>query len=177
MKLYNYGTSVLVALMTICLISLSGQNGFAADSYTTSTGAVFTHINGPENFGSAWRDPSGTLWSSNQGHAMNLERANGFPQISADALCKKIDGKVPTLEDYLRLKTYFETNDKGLFTSRGQQDFYAIFPDSYNETFWSRTMVPPPIAEILYAAFFSNGSTNYLYANADLSVRCAVSGL
>src|SRR3989344_6874543 len=91
---------------------LSTKSTYADETYTTSTGAVFTRVVHP-GFGRAWMDPSGTIWSANQGAHINddwgVPDENGIiVDSAATQTCKRIGGRLPTAEDYEKLVSYFE---------------------------------------------------------------------
>jgi hypothetical protein len=127
---------------------------FAGTTYTTSTGAVFTQVQGPGNFGKAWKDPDGTLWSSYQGmyanNAVKPDQNDVVVDSPATEACANIGGLLPTAQQYEKLATYFNRDLSNLifftFTDQGRKDLYAIFPDMENLTlnrinyFWSSSV-------------------------------------
>jgi hypothetical protein len=115
----------------------------AMDRYTTSLGFTFVQIqSGP--FAKGWKDPSGVIWSSDQGKFSNPPTGN-----SAEQICAKMGGKLPGFEDYVRLASYFEQKTMGAptpiqwqtyrFTTKGLSDFFSLFPNAPNREFWTST--------------------------------------
>lgn len=119
------------------------------NTYTTSTGAVFTQVQGPGKFGTAWKDPGGAIWSRYVGEFSNDSLApeqNGIiVKSEAAKTCTKIGGKLPTIDDYQRLISFFDRLPENQFghrylTDTGRTDLYAVFPDMKNKSdFWTST--------------------------------------
>lgn len=158
-------------------VILFSSGAYAAETYTTSTGAVFTQLQGPGNFGNAWKDPSGMLWSLNQGKFENdqndANNLNNPPLLDASQACAKIGGVLPTLNDYRKLMSYFELDENQQFTKQGLKDLKAIFPDIQSDVWW--TSSPSPEYSWDPAYFSSELGCTQLYdfkSQFAVSVRC-----
>jgi hypothetical protein len=167
------GTFLRVAVVGILLSSVS----YAADTYTTSTGAVFTQVQGPGTFGDAWKDPSGMMWSSNQGKFENdqndANNLNQPPLLDAAQACAKIGGILPSLDNYKKLMSYFELDESQQFTKQGLKDLVALFPDTRSDIWW--TSSPSPEYPWDPAYFSSELGCKQLYdfrSQFEESVRC-----
>jgi hypothetical protein len=174
--------------MTHCLflsaVTLLVVNAASANvTYTThdSNGnpiAVFTQVQGPGSFGTAWKDPSGTIWSSNQGYftnkALKPDQDGVVMDSPATEACAKIGGSLPLLQDYRILAAYFEVDNHQNFTTQGLKDLNTLFPDMQNRSFWSSSLYPnvPDSAWLFYG---DSGGSGYVGARDyyyDVSVRC-----
>jgi hypothetical protein len=158
MKGRRYMKTIPLVLMLVFSAKVFGQS--APVTYTTSLGYVFIQVQ-HKKFGKAWKDPSGIIWSSNQGHYPNLTLTAGSDQYDtpyttlitdsqATRACAKIDGFLPTVETYAQLSNYFEKTPpeyysaityRGIqrvtdqqFTAQGIKDMLAIFPDMQEES-------------------------------------------
>jgi hypothetical protein len=138
-------TILLILLSVFSTLSVSA----APVTYTTSKGAVFTQVEGPGHFGKAWRDPSGTIWSSYQGDYSNEEikpdQNNVVVGSPATEACAKIGGILPTREQYEKLGSYFELTfaAREHDAYRGIRELFAVFPDktSPDNFFWTSSIV------------------------------------
>lgn len=138
-------------ILGVLVLSASAAWAFDLETYTThdSQGnplGVFTRVQGPGGFGPAWKDPSGVIWSTNQGQ-FSMEPlspdVNGIVVDSAATrACAKIGGVLPTAETWRKLASFFELNQKQEFTPQGMKDWYAVFPDMKGYWFWSSTADP-----------------------------------
>jgi hypothetical protein len=151
----------------------------ADTTYTTSKGAVFTQVQGPGSFENAWKDPSGTIWSSYQGdfanNAIKPDQNNVVVDSPATEACAKIGGALPTAQQYEMLDSYFDRDSNNYLTDQGRKDLYAIFPDMQNHWFWTSSVVSgvPDDAYVLYD-FFSFVHFNVHFGRDNyFSVRCA----
>jgi hypothetical protein len=158
---------ILGIVSTFCF----GSIGYASTTYVTSTGAVFTQVQGPGSFGLAWQDPSGMIWSTNQGNYGNwaiTPDQNGVAVDSpATVVCARLGGTLPIAKDYKKLASYFESRSPGLFTTQGQKDFDALFPDQQSRTYWTASIVDADTANVFYYGHLVNdGRTGWS------SVRC-----
>jgi hypothetical protein len=147
----------------------------APATYTTSTGAVFTQLLGPGNFGKAWKDPSGTTWSSYQGeHDNNLlrnDQNNVVMDSPATEACAKIGGSLPTAQQYRTLVSYFDLANDLSFTNQGRKDLDAILPDMQGRFFWSSSVSPFEIGSVNYFDSI-RGYVSTDTRDATYSVRC-----
>jgi hypothetical protein len=117
----------------------------AGGAYKTSTGAQFTQVVGPGQFGLSWKDPSGAIWSSYQGdYGNDMGESTLSPAASA---CAKIGGQLPSYGDYARLLGYFELVGDGYppqdeLSDRGKKDWNTIFPDMLTAAgyFWTSSL-------------------------------------
>jgi hypothetical protein len=141
----------------IYLVSLSfALSGWANQTYTTSTGAVFTQVQG-SGFGLTWQDPSGAIWSLYQGvYANNPLKPDQLDPINQDGFvvaspateaCRRIGGALPTARDFERLAAYFEHDSYGLIVNQGGVDLQTLFPDMWNSdgsarNFWTTSIIP-----------------------------------
>jgi hypothetical protein len=107
--------------------------------------AKFTRIQYGQ-FGNVWKDPSGKIWSANQGQADNQALSPDSPnQVILDSAatrkCAAIGGKLPSLQDYRNLSSYFELNDLGTFSTQGLKDLKTIFAitDAEGLFYWTST--------------------------------------
>ena len=111
----------------------------------TSTGAIFEPNDHP-TMGRSVQDPSGMIWSERLPDKFKNEGPfqNGIVTDSeAVRACSKIGGRLPTREDYEKLRGYFELNEKDHMTRQGASDFHRIFPDMVaNTQFWSSSVSP-----------------------------------
>lgn len=145
-------------------------------TYQTSICAIFTQVNDPK-FGSVWKDPSGTAWSSNQGDYTNIAIKPDQNFVVIDSLateaCAKIGGDLPTLDDYQKLLSYVEL-DLGFPTAKGWKDLYALFPDMRAGIYWTVSVWKEYPA---WAVMFSGSDGNANAFGSDTrylpeSVRC-----
>jgi hypothetical protein len=129
-----------ISASAVFILSMSVAH---ADTYTASTGAVFTQVHGPGSFGQAWQDPSGMIWSADQGKRDNQPiqpDENGIViESSATDACDQIGGRLPTIGDYKKLMSYFELN-KDQFTDQGAKDIEALFPGIQDGEWWTSSM-------------------------------------
>jgi hypothetical protein len=166
--------------------------------YTTGVGAVLRCIR-VGKFGPAWKTPDGMLWSSTFGidspdsTAMKhlLKNAELSPDqgglivdSEATRACKRMGGRLPTFEDYVRLKTYFQKPDDGTAPNFGMEpsslhDLWRAFPDLlYGDGecagFWTATQWLGSITTYSAAYYFEtkDGSLTYGNRNASGCVRC-----
>jgi hypothetical protein len=155
----------------------------AGNSYTTHNSAgkpiaTFTRADGPESFGTAWKDPGGLLWGKYIADYTNNPLAadqNGIIVNSpATEACAKIGGLLPTALDFEKLASYFELDSNQLLTDQGKKDWYAVFPDMQGHWFWSSTVDPTPGYDVYDAIEFSGDdfSFDYDYRLTSVSVRC-----
>jgi hypothetical protein len=109
--------------------------------YRTSEGAVFTRVSFKQ-FGSAWRDPEGNIWSANLGRFNFLPDAQetpGKPHSAAMVACEKIGGRLPSLDEYKKLLAYFLIEQPEVWS----RDLQTLFPDwgilplNRGEWFWA----------------------------------------
>lgn len=114
--------------------------------YRTSTGSVFNRV-WHAKLGWGWKTPDGKLWSSSQGRLHNLGTPNDHGVVigseAADA-CDRIDGRLPTLEDYEKLFSHFEhTLEANLLTltQRGFRELLVLFPEVRQAGLWTATAV------------------------------------
>jgi len=130
----------IVFSLTLC----ATVNGWANTTYTTSTGAVFTQVQGPGSFGVGWKDPNGLIWSAYQGDYNNIvanpDQNYGTANTPATEACVKIGGLLPTRNDYVNLLSYFDryfSTSGMLLTEQGRTDLYALFPEMSGRDFWT----------------------------------------
>ncbi len=145
-------------------------------TYTTTTGAVFNQVDNPA-FGKVWRSPDGLVWSSNIGKFSNKPQTpitNGEIKDSPAAnACRQIGGRLPTVQEYLTLTSYFDMKPGGvLISDLGRIDLFAVFPDVRSHNFWSSTING---GGGIFYVFYDNGVINCWSkkcVNANRSVRC-----
>lgn len=147
--------------------------------------AVFTQVQGPGNFGLAWKDPNGSIWSAYLGDYANTaiqpDQGGLIVDSAATEACSKIGGVLPTADDYEKFASYFDRDAKTLITDQGKKDLFAVFPDMLDSKesprwFWSSSVDPefPTINASEYSANF--GGVDFYYYGASRwfsgSVRC-----
>jgi Regulator of chromosome condensation (RCC1) repeat len=159
--------------------------GTSATTYVTSSGAIFTRVSGNTQFGPGWKDPSGTVWSSLQGKftniATNPDQGNVIVDSAATRACSAIGGRLPTIQDYYSLVSYFDRNSNHELTELGRKDLYQIFPDMGMNTpynlYWTNAFCEDPYFPTLrntacaFDSFTGYTSGPNSRAGAD-SVRC-----
>jgi hypothetical protein len=127
----------------------------------SSTGAVFEPVEWP-GLGMALKAPDGLIWIkllekeslANQGKVEN----GIIVDSDATRACVEVGGRLPTNDEFERLRKYFEQNSIGWMTDSGRMDFHRIFPGMKNKFFWSSS-VHPGISDD-YAFDFSGGNGN-----------------
>jgi hypothetical protein len=139
--------------------------GAKGPKFKTSTGAVFTYVKGPDNFGMAWRDPDGNLWSESQGDFDNLpiKPDNGYQIVDSAATraCAKIGGALPSSLEFTRLASFFERDETQTLTLQGLRDWATLFPNPHGEYLWSSTESysdPLNNADFYYLKFSNDAS-------------------
>lgn len=139
---------ILVGTAMIGIFVVSTAHADETNTYTTSKGAVFTKVQGPGNFGQAWKDPSGTIWSSYQGdyadNAIKPDQNGVVVDSPATEACAKIGGTLPTVQQYENLTSYFDIDSStDSLTSQGIKDLQTIFPYMQGgRFFWSQSVIP-----------------------------------
>jgi len=117
----------------------------------TSKGVKFRRV-ARANFGEAWADEEGQIWS---------DRIRNANQYDAIKYCKAIEGKLPSKDDFIR----GEANG-----------IREVLPNMKARWFWSSSVHPK---YSYFAYFFSgyNGFIDYYYRsnNSSSSVRCVAS--
>lgn len=174
-----------VAQCMILVVFFSAVSASGTENYTThdSRGkaiAVFTRVEGPGTFGKTWQDPSGAVWSTFQGNYTNealQPDQNGIVlESESTQACARIGGHLPTLEEYQRLASYFETRNQ-IFTEQGNKDARALFPDMKGPqgTRWfSSSTVYATDSTLAYGFLAIPGFANIFRGHRNLaySVRC-----
>ena len=130
-----------------CLVFVGAFNASADTTYTTSHGDVFTEVQFAE-FGQAWRDPRGNIWSGNIGNYTNT-----ITNSAATHACEKIGGRLPSLEEVRALAQYFHTGSQGWLNDQEVADYRALFPSflsssGFSYLFWTATLLGTERARI-----------------------------
>ena len=133
-------------------------------------------------FGEGWKGPDGTVWGAYVGETTNAgSDSHGVILDSAAILdCLKLNGVLPTAQDYQKLSTYFETDEFDRFASaQGRKDLYSMFPDmlgtdSNNRWFWTTTLpIPYNFANAAIFNTYKISTAGYVDDRSrPLSVRC-----
>jgi hypothetical protein len=133
----------IAILMSTLFFSLS----VSAATFTTSTGSVFTQVQDPGAFGTAWQDPSGALWSSYQGDYQNIgitpDGDDAVTETASTDACAKIGGLLPARNDFVNLLSYFDQK-YGKLTQYGLMDLHTLFPFTVGRGFWSSSIFGGP---------------------------------
>lgn len=129
--------------MAVAHAEVAGQTHLPANSYRTSTGAVFSRIE-HGRFGKAVVAPDGMIWSKYLGNFSNhgLDKDGIVTDSAATRACDKIKGNLPTKENFEKLKIYFELDSDGYLTVQGRKDLHKVFPYMKDRWFWSATLEP-----------------------------------
>lgn len=98
-------------------------NPVDGSTYVTKTGFTFKRV------GTYWKDPSGLQW----GEILPGEYANANTDSPAVKACAAQGARLPTLEDFKNLLTYFPqgTDRNRTLSPAGQYEFNALFPWSF----------------------------------------------
>jgi hypothetical protein len=94
-----------------------------------STGEVFVRDTTHPKLGEAYRDSKGLIWGSVISTSMN--------QYDAKKACEKIGARLPTLEEFKRLRNYL--TDYGRVKFNTTVDGKEVLPGFSNDYFWSST--------------------------------------
>jgi len=144
---------------------LTAGAAHADTTYKTSTGAIFTQVNLPS--GPAWKDPSGRTWSMSQGKFANNAIKTDTDKFVVDSpaveACAKIGEKLPTLDDYQTLSSYFDWEGP-----QGKKDLFALFPDMKGHEFWTSSLAYK-IKDVFFFKAFDSSPGN---RNFKKSVQC-----
>jgi hypothetical protein len=93
-------------------------------TFKTSTGNTLTQVN-CNSFGKGWQDPSGMIWGQYKGYVSD--------QASAENVCALNKGTLPSISDYFRLTSYFDSSLQydGSYkpTRSGLSEIDTVFPD------------------------------------------------
>jgi len=112
----------------------------------TSKGAKFKRV-ARANFGEAWQDEAGQIWS---------DRIGSANQYDAIDKCKVIEGRLPSKDDF----------------ERGEVNgIREVLPNMKGHWFWSSS-VRPSGSDLAYVFNGNNGVIDYFSRNFDFSVRC-----
>ena len=153
----------------------------AAETRTTTTGAIYTLSTNLAQVGEAWKDPRGLIWGD---IIFDDEYANLFNWLDAKKACEKKGARLPTLQEVIALRV-----DLGASRSApldGMIDGYRaqVLPHM-NEGFWTSTLDPCCGGSATsysgsYRAFNSSDGTIYDGAfienveGTSISARCVV---
>ena len=170
--------------LTIFLILITSIYSYAqadVQKYQTSIGAVFERANLPV-FGDGWKSPDGTIWGGFSGDTTNLGPDSHGIILDSDAIqtCLKLNGTLPSAQDYQRFSTYFETDSfDGFASARGRKDLYSMFPDMLDSAsnyrwFWTTTLpVPYNLSNAAILNTYKISTAGYVGDRSQpLSVRC-----
>ncbi len=122
----------IVLVLFIFLVQFAVAN----QTYTTARGFEFIQVNDP-GFGMAWKAPDGNFWSAYQGKFPNEgtsihsdPNSNDDEVIDSVAVkvCEAIGGKLPSMNDYRKLREYFKNSP----------DYVSIFPGE-GMFYWTST--------------------------------------
>jgi hypothetical protein len=94
-----------------------------------STGQVFVRDTTYPKLGEAYRDSKGLIWGSVISNSMN--------QYDAKKACENIGARLPTLEEFKRLRNYL--TDYGRVKFNTTVDGKEVLPGFSNDYFWSST--------------------------------------
>jgi len=157
------------------------------ETRTTHTGAVFTRDRSHVALNEAWRDPKGLIWGdivkNEDGSIRYMVQSSeymkkiGRPlpdgQLGAEEYCKSIGARLPTQEEFTRLREYMGARS-GTHEGYSHHDD-KILPNLNGHWFWSSSVYP---SNTDYAYGFS-GTDGYIvyyyyrYYNGG-AVRCVV---
>jgi len=168
-------------------------NELAGQQCETFVGAVFTKVQGPGGFGLAWKDPSGEIWSTDQGsysnQALTLDKETGsltpppkdrdgivntgnYISITIDTpatrACTKIGGHLPSYLEYRNLVEYLTDRPGpwGVATIRNQKDIKALFP-TMSWRYWTSTVDSPSAS--YFTNILSDEADGYFFEYGDAS--------
>ncbi len=166
--LENHLTQILKQYLTSCanldkVIKSTGNgtlNPVDGERYTTQRGFVF------ERVGSYWKDPAGLQW----GEILAGEYTNAGIDSPAVKACEAIGARLPTIEEYDRLMTYFSpsNNRNRILSPEGLYELNALFP-------WSSGMYTTATRSdngVGYDFHHDVGSGSPALAHWELNVRC-----
>jgi len=156
------------------------------ETRTTHTGAVFTRDRSHVALNEAWRDPKGLIWGdivkNEDGSIRYMVQSSeymkkiGRPlpdgQLGAEEYCKSIGARLPTQEEFTRLREYMGARS-GTHEGYSHHDD-KILPNLNGHWFWSSSVDP----YVTGFAYDFNGTVGYVgfdyRDNYDDAVRCVV---
>ncbi len=124
-----------------------------------STGEVFVRDTSHPKLGEAYRDSQGLIWGSVVSTSMN--------QNDAYKACKKIGARLPTLEEFKRLRNYL--TDYGRVAFNKTVDGKEVLPGFSNDYFWSSSTEFGVHGD---APVGRNGDIGYHHPHSVSAVRC-----
>ena len=91
---------------------------------------VFTRDRSIPALGKAWKDPSGMIWGDIVRTALGT--VNEMDYSSAVEYCKRINAKLPSKEDFVRLREYMGAIPGGIFL-KFPQDISRKYSDTFQD--------------------------------------------
>lgn len=131
----------------------------------TNTGAAFSQDTSLLLLGEAWRDPSGLIWGDTVMESGKMLRSMNY--ADASRYCVSIDARLPTKDEFSRLREYMGWTSEGGYSPQVLPHFSEYY------WFWSSTPFPDD-PDFAYGFSSFQGEFDYDLINNAYAVRCVL---